>query len=343
LDDLEWDVKVYFTLGGAMHDCAVSAWGVKGWYDFVRPVSAIRYLADLGQCTDPLLSSYHPGGIDLHPGLIEIVTADSTAPGERHTHLAGNEGKIAVKAWRGPGYIVDPAVDEAGVGWILAEDWWPYQRPTFVTPPFAGYVSGHSTYSRAGALVLTLLTGSEYFPGGLSQFHCRKNEFLVFEEGPSVDITMQWARYMDASDQCSLSRIWGGIHPPADDIPGRRIGQAVAQDAVALALTSFGDPALRIFHRGDPNLSGDTDLSDAVTILGFLFQGNPSSLSCSESADVQNDGQIDLSDAVYLLGWLFVGGPAPPAPGPTTSICGFDSDLPGSPGDLGCESYSACK
>ena len=67
-------------------------------------------------------------------------------------------------------YIEDPAVDEAGVGWILAASWWPYQRPTFVTPPFAGYISGHSTYSRAGAEVLTRITGSPYFPGGYGEF-----------------------------------------------------------------------------------------------------------------------------------------------------------------------------
>ena len=30
LNDLEWDVKAYFTLGGAVHDAAVSAWGIKG-------------------------------------------------------------------------------------------------------------------------------------------------------------------------------------------------------------------------------------------------------------------------------------------------------------------------
>jgi len=74
--------------------------------------------------------------------------------------------------------------------------------------------SGHSTFSRAAAEVLTLLTGDAYFPGGLGEFTARKNEFLVFEEGPSVDITLQWATYRDASDQSSLSRIWGGIHPP---------------------------------------------------------------------------------------------------------------------------------
>jgi hypothetical protein len=33
LDPLEYDVKAYFTLGGAVHDAAVSAWGIKGWYN----------------------------------------------------------------------------------------------------------------------------------------------------------------------------------------------------------------------------------------------------------------------------------------------------------------------
>ena len=125
------------------------------------------------------------------------------------------------------------------MGWILADNWWPYQRPSFVTPPFAGYVSGHSTYSRAAAEVLTLLTGSEYFPGGMSGFDIVANEFLVFEEGPSVSMTLQWATYRDASDQCSLSRIWGGIHPPADDIPGRLIGAQIGPNAFALAESLF--------------------------------------------------------------------------------------------------------
>ena len=68
------------------------------------------------------------------------------------------------------GHVEFPETEYAGVAWILAENWWPYQRPTFVTPPFAGYVSGHSTYSRAAAEVMTLLTGSEFFPAGLGEF-----------------------------------------------------------------------------------------------------------------------------------------------------------------------------
>jgi hypothetical protein len=151
-------------------------------------------------------------------------------------------GKIAVHTWRGPAYINNPVTDVAGVGWIRCEDWWPYQRPTFVTPPFAGYVSGHSTYSRAAARILTIFTGDEFFPGGLGEFEAPMNEFLVFEDGPSVDVTLQWAKYYDAADECSLSRIYGGIHPPADDIPGRLMGASTGLDAFKQAKAYYGQP-----------------------------------------------------------------------------------------------------
>ena len=208
LNDLEWDVKSYFSLAGAMHDAAIAAWSVKGWYDYIRPVSAIRGMAEYGQSSDPQLPSYHVAGIQLIPNLIELV--DSSDP------LAGvgniNVCKIKVFTWRGPTVINDPTVDEAGVDWILAEEWYPYQRATFVTPPFAGYVSGHSTFSRAAAEVMTELTGDAFFPGGMGEFIAPKNDFLVFEQGPSETVTLQWATYRDASDQCSLSRIWAGLH-----------------------------------------------------------------------------------------------------------------------------------
>jgi hypothetical protein len=237
IDDLQWDVKSYLILGGAMHDAAISAWGIKGWYDYIRPVSALRSMADRGQRSDDMLPNYDASGIRLIDGLIELVDQGDPLAGENEEHI----DKIKVKAWKGPDYIDDPDVDEAGVDWILAENWWPYQRPSFVTPPFAGYISGHSTFSRAAAEVLTLLTGDPFFPGGMGEFVATKNEFLVFEEGPSVDVTLQWATYRDASDQCSLSRIWGGIHPPADDIPGRIIGERIGIRAFDLAEKYFNN------------------------------------------------------------------------------------------------------
>jgi len=237
MDDLEWNVKAYLILGGAMHDAAVSSWGIKGWYDYLRPISAIRYMGEKGQSTDPNLPNYHPAGLPLQEGFIELVQEGDPLAGDNNE----NVGKVKLYAWKGPDFIANPETDIAGVGWVLSNKWWPYQRPTFVTPPFAGFISGHSTFSRAAAEVLTKLTGDPYFPGGLGEFVAKKNEFLVFEEGPSQDIVLQWATYQDASDQTSLSRIWGGIHPPADDIPGRFIGIEIAEDAFNLAEQYFND------------------------------------------------------------------------------------------------------
>ena len=239
LDDLQWDVKSYLALGGAMHDSAIAAWSAKGWYDYIRPISAIRNMCDNGQSSDSNLPSYHPQGINLHPGYIQLIDSVTTQPGGIHEHLINNIGDVAVKAWKGPDYINDPLIDVAGVDWILCGNWWPYQRPTFVTPPFAGYVSGHSTFSRAAAETLTLLTGNNYFPGGLGTFQAPANDFLVFEKGPSVNITLEWATYQDAADECSLSRIYGGIHPTADDIPGRIMGFQIGHQAFNKAINYF--------------------------------------------------------------------------------------------------------
>lgn len=241
INELEFDVRSYFVLGGAMHDVAIAAWSIKGYYDYVRPVSALRYLAQLGQSSDPKQPNYHEDGITLIDNIIEVVRPGDILAGNDDEHI----GKIKVRAWRGPDHIGNRYENNAGVDWILMENWWPYQRPTFVTPPFSGYVSGHSTFSRAAAEVLTALTGSEYFPGGLAEFTAPQNDFLVFEQGPSENVTLQWATFQDASDQSSLSRIWGGIHPPVDDIPGRKLGIKVAERALIRAASYFdGNPTL---------------------------------------------------------------------------------------------------
>ena len=232
LDALEWDVKMYLALNGALHDAAVAAWGAKGHYDYVRPISMIRWMGGLGQSSDPGLPSYHPDGLPLVDGLVELITEASAAPGERHEHLADFIGQVAVLAWSGnPG---DTEAELGGVDWIRAVEWVPYQLPTFVTPSFAGYVSGHSTFSRAAAEVLAAMTGSEYFPGGLGTWTVPAGS-LEFERGPSMDVPLQWATYYDAADQAGLSRLYGGIHVEADDLGGRVMGAQCGREAWILA------------------------------------------------------------------------------------------------------------
>ena len=235
LQALEWDVKSYLTLSGAMHDVAINIWGVKGYYDYIRPVSAIRYMASKGQSSDMMLPNYDPHGLPLIEDLIAVITEGDALAGSNNQHL----GKIKVKSWKGPDFINDPEMDIAGVDWILGTRWWPYQRPSFVTPPFAGYLSGHSAFSRAASEVLTLITNDAFFPGGIGVFDVAQNDFLVFEQGPTESFSLQWATYRDASDQTSLSRIWGGIHPPIDDIRGRIIGDKIGKEAFNFASTFF--------------------------------------------------------------------------------------------------------
>jgi hypothetical protein len=240
VDRLEWDVKLYLALNGATHDGAVAAWGVKGHYDYSRPISMIRYMGGLGQSSEPSGLSYHPDGLPLVPNLIEVVAPATSAPGERHEALAGHEGEIAVRSYAGT--PADPESGNGGVAWILAIDWVPYQAPTFVTPSFAGYVSGHSTFSRAAAEVLAGITGSEYFPGGLGEWTIAAGS-LEFETGPETDVTLQWAAYADAADQAGVSRLYGGIHVRADDLAGRVMGAEIGRAAWERARQFYGGTA----------------------------------------------------------------------------------------------------
>ena len=97
LDRLEFDVKLYFLLNSALHDSAIAAWGIKVnkrnarrrhftlsylfcpsllqfHHDFVRPITAIRWMATLGQSSNPNLPSFHPFGLPLVQGHIEVMS-----------------------------------------------------------------------------------------------------------------------------------------------------------------------------------------------------------------------------------------------------------------------------
>jgi hypothetical protein len=238
VDRLEWDVKLYLALNAANHDAAVAAWGTKGHYDYIRPISMIRWMGGLGQSSDPSDPSYHPDGLPLAPDVVEVITAESTAAGQRHAALGGHEGEIAVYSYAGN--PADPETEIGGVDWILAVDWVPYQSPTFVTPSFAGYVSGHSAFSRASAEVLTGITGTEFFPNGLGEWRIPADA-LEFEAGTDEAVTLQWGTYRDASDQAGISRLYGGIHVRADDLAGRVMGAEIGRAAWEKAQDYYGN------------------------------------------------------------------------------------------------------
>jgi cytochrome c553 len=74
-------------------------------------------------------------------------------------------------------------------------------------------------------------------------------------------------------------------------------------------------------RRGDADLNGAIELTDAVRILSFLFLGSPLD-TCLPAADADENGARELTDAVSILSHLFLGAPAPePLSGFENRVC----------------------
>jgi hypothetical protein len=90
------------------------------------------------------------------------------------------------------------------------------------------------------------------------------------------------------------------------------------------------------FIRGDADLSGRVDISDAIAVLSFLFLGG-SLPGCLDASDVNDDRTLDITDPVGILGFLFLGAAVPRPPFPD---CGLDP----SPDRMAClERLPGCR
>ncbi len=178
------DAKMFFAMNSALLDASVWSWGIKRQYDYIRPVSSIRF-------------------------------------------LFANRN---VRAWAGP---------NLGTQMIPGANWRPYQASGIVTPPFAEYVSGHSTFSAAAATVLKFYTGSDVFGGSvnIAAGSSRVEPGLV----PAANLQLSWATFTDAADEAGISRRYGGIHFIDADLEGRRVGKLLGAAALKKAGKLFGE------------------------------------------------------------------------------------------------------
>jgi hypothetical protein len=153
------------------------------------------------------------------------IAYDSVRPITAVRHLYRGE---KVLAWSGPG---------RGTQVIDGEDWVPYQRTTFPTPPFAEYTSGHSTFSAAAAEILKRFTGSDRF--GACVTLRAGSSYIEPGLSPATDVTLSWDTFSEAADQAGLSRRYGGIHFRQGDRDGRAAGRIVAAQVWKKVQTYF--------------------------------------------------------------------------------------------------------
>jgi hypothetical protein len=128
-----------------------------------------------------------------------------------------------ITSWRGP---------DQGYGSVPAEQWMPYQALGVVTPGFPEYVSGHSTFTAAGNVVLTSHTSSDAF-GAYVTIAAGSSKFE--SNTPSTAVTLSWPTFTVAADEAGMSRRYGGIHFYSGDMHGRMLGQLTGRGALGRA------------------------------------------------------------------------------------------------------------
>ena len=129
-----------------------------------------------------------------------------------------------------------------GFGTIPAERWHPYSPATFVTPPFPGFTSGHSTVSGACSKMLELFTGSDRYgayyrhkAGKWTEPTASVSAMQSMEGRPaeglpeSSEVVLLLPTFTATADMAGISRVMGGYHIQADNVEGLKLGRAVAQ------------------------------------------------------------------------------------------------------------------
>jgi len=151
--------------------------------------------------------------------------SDSIRPVSAIRFLFGGK---PIRAWAGPGM---------GTQLIDGEHFQSY----IATPPFASYISGHSTFSGSVAQVLQRFTGSDNFG---ASFTALPGSSTV-EPGvtPAESITLSSATFTEAADQAAISRRYGGIHSKADELVARQTRRRVVDVDWNKAMSYISGPA----------------------------------------------------------------------------------------------------
>lgn len=102
-----------------------------------------------------------------------------------------------------PVTVINESIDQ---GWI----------PFLQTPPFPEYTSGHSTITRSSAVVLTKLFGDNF-------------SFQDTSDLRYIGMQRHFNSFVQAADEASISRVYGGIHYRNSVDEGANAGRKVGE------------------------------------------------------------------------------------------------------------------
>ncbi len=151
---------------------------------------------------------------------------------------------LAVLAYATPAALAeakDSVIVPAGLGEVRAADWEPY----LPTPPFPSYVSGHSVFTAAWARAMELATGRPDF-----NFKKTVRHLYVEQRELALPVTLSYPTFADAAQAAGISRIWAGVHWPADNERGLKLGREVGENVWRRAEQFFlgtASPAPAVF------------------------------------------------------------------------------------------------
>lgn len=142
--------------------------------------------------------------------LLNIALADAS--------IAAWECKYTYNMWR-PSTAIEMAESD-GIPETIADKSW---QPLLNTPNHPTYVSGHSTFSSAGATVLTTLFGDNY------GFTYKGDPHFVVKP-------RSYRNFWQAAEEAGQSRIYGGIHFQFDNQAGLKLGRTIAEEVMKMEL-----------------------------------------------------------------------------------------------------------
>jgi hypothetical protein len=143
----------------------------------------------------------------------------------------------------------------------------------------------------------------------------------VKDAGPGYPATVDFLRYSSSdpwpreADGLGYSIELTDVSAARDNDLGVYWRASAAAGGTPGSVEGIG-PGVVLYRRGDPNSDGAMNVTDALVILRYLFQGLGEP-ACLASADVDGDGSVKDTDAIYLLRYLFQGSTdVIPSPGP---------------------------